>query len=296
MAPGLLLPWRHAQGMVVNTCVHYMWRARRMGDGVVFSSSAEAKQPRNAPKWVTKERRREFMEAVAAAKGFQVSEVHRWREVAVKDLEALGGGPMLRRRYNGSIYAALIDLFPEIEFNIRETRRKLPNRFWASPENRRHFMDDLARRHGVARMGDWKKVSTTDVAAMGGAGLLNRHKSFFALLQETYPEGYKGEEWEVFACRDHVPHGHWRSLPSVVEFVERASRELGLATAEDWYRVSVVQLSSVPGGAGLLTQMSLFQILSLARPKEVWDETRLASSGKKSTQRSLFLRLAAIFN
>ena len=236
------------------------------------------------------------MEAVAAAKGFLATDARKWRQVTVKDVDALGGGSMLRKRYNGSIFAALQDLFPEMEISMRETRRKLSHRYWTSEENRRAFMDELARCHGVVSMEDWRDVSTSDVKAMGGGPLLTRFKSFFSLLQNTYPEGYGGQPWELFSCRDRVPQGHWQSRNGIIDFVERASRELNLVSPEDWYRVSLAQLASVKGGPGLLRQMKLSDILTLARPREDWDEARLASSSKKSMQNSLFRQLSDIFH
>lgn len=265
------------------------------GWGVASYCAGTVQRQRNAPKWVDKERRRDFMEAVAAAKGFKASEAHRWQQVTIKDVDAMGGGAMLRKRYNGSVFAALQDLFPELEASMRETRRKLPHRFWVSADNRRSFMDSLAEKHGIACMEDWKSVRTTDVTALGGGPLLNRYRSFFALLQDIYPDGYGGQEWSLFACRDRVPQGHWQSRAGIVDFVERASRELNLVTAEDWYRVSFTQLTSVQGGAGLLRKMRLFDILTLAMPKEHWDEAKLASSCKKAVQRGLFRQLSSVF-
>jgi len=244
-----------------------------------------------APKgyWGQAENRRKFLEEVAA--GLGITTAQEWAAVTAKQLEKRGGGRLLRMF--SSPLAAAAAAFPEMDFSGVRPRRT-PKDAWTTREERRAFMDRVAAEFGVEAQEDWRKVRAEDVRKMGGASLLSRYPSMFALLEDTYGGDSEGEEaresWHPLLCRATVPRHYWGQEENVREFLERAKEALQISCKEDWYRVSHQQLRSLRGGT-MLSRFRLGEALRMAYPEETWDERSLQNSAKKSSQR--LLRLVA---
>lgn len=229
--------------------------------------------------WEEAENRRNFMERVAREEG--VSEAADWRKVTYKTVARYGGQALLKR-YGDSLAAALEDIFPEESITAVKVRERLPKSHWADKRHQREFLEGLARKLNVTTKEGWRNVTTAAVERFGGVGLLARHgRSLLSALEAVYPE----ESWPVTSVRSVVPSTHWESEENVREFMRSAERELRIASDDDWYRVSVAQLSAL-SGAGLLKRMSLLEALRIAFPEKQWSELEMARGGKK-TQRSL---------
>ena len=111
------------------------------------------------------------------------------------------------------------------------TKRKVPAGFMESAENRRKFMDGLAKKHGVENPFMWRKVTSKHLhAEPGGPSLLARYNSsLLSILSDVYPE----RKWSVVECLARPAAEYWDSLENRRLFFERAAERLGVERAED---------------------------------------------------------------
>lgn len=242
-----------------------------------------------APKghWGQRANRRAFLEEVG--RQLDVSTAEQWATVSSKDLERLGGATLLRMF--DSPLAAAADCFPELDFTGIQPRRT-PSATWESRASRKAFMDRVAERFGVKTQADWQRIRAEDIRSQGGAGLLSRFPSMFALLADTYGSKSDEEEgqesWHPLLCRSRVPRNYWAQEQNVRDFLEGAKAKLQVREKEDWYRISNKQICKL-GGATLLSRGRFVDALRAAYPEEEWDARELQNSAKKSSQRQLHL-------
>eukprot|EP01126_Amoeba_proteus_P039136 TRINITY_DN4111_c0_g2_i1.p1 TRINITY_DN4111_c0_g2~~TRINITY_DN4111_c0_g2_i1.p1 ORF type:complete len:658 (-),score=111.69 TRINITY_DN4111_c0_g2_i1:406-2217(-) len=84
----------------------------------------------------------------------------------------------------------------------------------------------------------------------------------------------------------------WKKPEQVRAFFESLHEQLHITSPNDWYRVSVIQISKL-GGRGLIKRFgNLFQALRSVYPQYDWDETKFSLRGKKSAQRWLRVRIS----
>lgn len=251
--------------------------------------------------WDSLQNRRAFMESVQTRLG--ITSMEQWKRVTNKQLLALGGGRLLNI-YAGSIYAALEDLFPEMEVGPA-CRGRTPKAYWDSKERRQELLLALAERCGVHETADWLRVTFDDFAAMGGRRLVGQ-RSVLSLVEEGVQltrqrsaghvsRRQLARERRAFLFRPSLPASFWQEKENVAAFVEHAAGELGLREAHDWYRVSVPQLLEVKGARSLLRAMPLLEALRIALPGERWEQSGLDSKLKKASQRHMLLSVQAIF-
>lgn len=245
--------------------------------------------------WSKPEKRRAFFENVASQ--FGVKRPSDWKNVTTTQVEDMGGSRLIRL-YNGSLYEALKDTFPDVDLNALSCRPTKPRGYWDVPENRRAFMDGIARDFGVKSPKDWKKVTTKQVAEKGGGSLLQRHNgSLLRTLREVYAgETYQGTpiKWDAFTCRPNLPPGHWSIAGNVKELLDRAKAKFKVNTTKDWYRVSQAQIRQLQGG-GLLRKMRFVDALRLAYPEEDFDVGEINKNVKKAAQRQMFMCSQRVF-
>ena len=231
------------------------------------------------------------MDGIAKALGIDAKDPQAWKTVHHKDVASRGGRGLLKR-YRGSLFEALRDIYPAFrELQLRDLRQEMPRNYWHDRSASRDFLDRAAHSLGVGSRADWQKVSSRQVQALpGGHSLLRRYNgSLYAALRDVY-----GEEWaaatgaeEIYGCRSRVPRNYWNEEEHIREFVERLRKECSVQSKEDWYRVSRRQFEELNGG-GLIQKYPLGKLLHIAYPKETWDVARLSSSlGKRSAQRLL---------
>ncbi len=90
------------------------------------------------------------------------------------------------------IASVLYNCFPELKLKRPERRKyaQFPG-YWKQLKHQRLFLDNLAKKLNIKDPKDWYFVSTRQVHALGGHGLLNYYKgSLIQALQANY-------------------HGHW---------------------------------------------------------------------------------------
>jgi hypothetical protein len=64
---------------------------------------------------------------------------------------------------------------------------KLPNSYWKSMENRRNFLDEIAKKLSINTPSDWGNVPIWRFYGLGGSSILNYYNgSLFKCLQSIY--------------------------------------------------------------------------------------------------------------
>jgi len=150
-------------------------------------------------------------------------------------------------------------------------------RKWDSADARREFVAELARRHGVEKSGDWKRVTRTDVAAAGGAGLLKRYgNSMFLMLKDCSSDS---EQLTAAAVRPRARKGHWSSWQNRRDFMEEVAAKLRVQSPADWARVRVSDVVAL-GGGGLLKRYG-DSVMSTVR--DLFPEQWQAEEGSEGT-------------
>jgi hypothetical protein len=171
------------------------------------------------------------------------------------------------------VHDALTACFPEINFgSAREARRHVTKGYWAKRENQRALLDGIARRMGVEKTEDWRRVRRKHIKEAGGARLLTLFNgSILGLLRAVYPE----EEWVEYECRPNVPAGYWSNPPVQRQFLEGFAKRHGIEREEDWAKVTHEAVAAA-GGGGLLREHggSLFNALVAALPERQWNMLR----------------------
>lgn len=71
---------------------------------------------------------------------------------------------------------------------LHQTKVRLPNSYWKLEENRKLFLDDIAKKLSIKKPSDWGKVTVQHFYDLGGSSLLNNYYngSLHACLQSVY--------------------------------------------------------------------------------------------------------------
>lgn len=196
------------------------------------------------------------MDSVAEKAGVQGPQ--QWRTVGTAMVKQLGGAGLLDR-YGGSVARLLEACYPEVEWKPWHLRKRFGKAHWTLPENRRAFLHQLAAEFSIERPEDWKRVSSEDIRARGGAPLLSRKgPTLCSHLSEAFP----GQEFDEVLCRPRISQQHWECPGARRRFMEALAGELGLEGPGGWAAVSRDVISS-RGGSGLLALYgnSVFRLL-----------------------------------
>lgn len=177
-----------------------------------------------------------------------------------------------------------------IDARLQLFKRSVPKGFWLEQKNRRHFLELVAAHFDVKSPEGWRRVRRRDVRRLGGEQLLALYPSFYAALEDTFPE----MEWNVLRCRAHVPLGYWDDEKHVRDFIKHLEVLYHLEKEEDWLRVSRDQVIAVDHGSTLLKRMPLKDALRVVYPDRNW-EGELKMSSKRAAQRWMHLQVAHLF-
>lgn len=245
--------------------------------------------------WDSRENRKEYVESLAKILG--VNEPKDWRHVTSKQVQELGGSRLLER-YNSSLAALLEDVYPELRKQPPHSfRAKAKQHHWASLEEQRRFLDQVAEKYHVRTADDWAKVGTKEICDMGGSGLLSRYSGIFACLRSVYGATYKGMPLTALGSTSRLPVNFWQEDENVRAFIRLAEERLAITEPSQWYRISSAQMAELRG-SGLRRSMPLIDALRIAHPTFPWDQEEFSGAKgrrKKSSQRSLLLQLENIF-
>lgn len=276
----------------------------RLGDsmaGALAAAFPRLRQPTAARRrrqvWSSRQRRRAFLEEVAATHGLDPRLAESWRRVQYAHV-AQAGGKGLLNRYHGSVFRMLQDTFPELHLSEAECRERVSRGHWEERENRLAFLRLLQRAHGVASSEDWRDVTTMQVRELpGGSGFLNHYRgSLFAAISDLVDgdDGPQGEAWEAMrAVRPMLPQGYWKDEDNVKAFLRYCEKALSIEKPEQWARVSRNQVVELGGGT-LLHRTSLRSVLERTYPTISWADLAMENGTKRASQRLLSVFVAQI--
>lgn len=125
-------------------------------------------------------------------------------------------------------------------------------------------MEELAALLNVKHAQDWRRVTSSDIRAHGGGGLLKRFSgSLFAMLQDAYPELALSEE----DCRKKRPHGFWDVEVNQLAFLRMLREDLDISHPQEWLRVRKADVLQRKGAGLLAKYSSLEDMLQALLPK-----------------------------
>src|SRR5689334_4332539 len=113
---------------------------------------------------------------------------------------------------------------------------------WKNKENHKKLFDWIKTQLGYKTMDDWYGVTQEDIYKMGGRTLVIQYYNGSppSALQKIYPE----HNWMLwrFKCR---PFRYWERLESseAVRMIEWLGDKLSIKHLDDWYRVSLANIS-----------------------------------------------------
>lgn len=218
--------------------------------------------------WKDKENCKRFMERFVRDMG--ITRPSHWKRVTISDVLEKGGRGLLSQ-YNNSLHSAIEDLMGPMDVDMSAWRPRMPRGYWEDAENRRNFMERVAREEGVREAKDWRRVTYMDIARHGGQAMLRRYgDSLAAALMNIFPE----EEITAERVRERLPKSHWEDKRNQRAFLEELASKLNVTTKEGWRGVTTAEVERF-GGVGLLARhgRSLLNALESVYPEEEWPVT-----------------------
>jgi len=170
-----------------------------------------------------------------------------WYKITQKQINDNGGCGLLKNYYNGSPYQFVKAMFPDYEW-IPWKFVMTVRGYWIDNTNHTKFAIWLGEKLGYKIMEDWYKITIQQINDNGGCGLLSRYYngSPSQFVKAMFPE-YEWIPWKF----DVTANGYWKDNTNHTKFVIWLGEKLGYKTMEDWYKITIQQISD-NGGCGLL--------------------------------------------
>lgn len=123
-------------------------------------------------------------------------------------------------------------------------------------ENRKSFLDDLAKKLNIKKPSDWGSITAQHVHELGGGTLISTYykESLFRCLQSVY----KGKiftaitqdiewkrDWFVFVPR--FPKTHWSIPENSRQFMDDVAISSNIRYQSDWRKVSLAVIRNRGG-------------------------------------------------
>jgi hypothetical protein len=132
-----------------------------------------------------------------------------------------------------SLSKALQTVFPDVDWKIWKFKQ-VSSGFWKDIQNQRKFFLDAQKELNIQSPEDWYKVTTSQIAKLGGSGLLYLRKNGYAYLQRT--SHYKASlskalatvfpkvDWKAWRF-GRSPRGFWDSTENRKRFLKHLTGE-----------------------------------------------------------------------
>ena len=214
-----------------------------------------------------------------------------WYNVSVEDIKDHGGVLLLKKLYKGSLYYALSSVFPDHSWLAWKFSR-VPFGFWDSLIHQKAFFDWLGKEFEFSTLSNWYQVTKEVIDNRGGNSLLSKYDGSPAkALRSIYPE----HEWIAWKFNQVSPQ-FWANKENHKKLFDQLEKELNIQRLEDWYRISLNQISKV-APITLFKKHGMSQLLLKNYPQHSWDLERFnpRKGASKSSQRVLTLTVQEIF-
>ena len=225
----------------------------------------------------------EIREGIAAAReALGVREALQWRSVARERL--LEVWPEASREalaHDGrTVLQIVASALPELSIGPLEPWKG------GTEREREAFMESVAQAVGVTSPGDWRRVTSAQLKALGCGPLLKEFGSARALVQATLAaQNVPMDSWEAAKCRPCEPLALWTRAENLRPFLTRVAQECDVREDCDWERVSREDIGNVHGGISFLRATTLARALAIVWPEKDW--SGVARPARKASQRAL---------
>jgi len=108
--------------------------------------------------WNSLENRRSFLDSVSYR--LQIKTQRDWKKIAYKEMKEWQIS-LLTQSYRNNIFSMLVDVYPEINWDILKCRSRIPQHFWKSLQNKKKFLNDLANSYNIRDKEDLEKIVNT---------------------------------------------------------------------------------------------------------------------------------------
>jgi hypothetical protein len=221
-------------------------------------------------------------------------ELKDWYNITVKQILEKGGKPLLEK-YGRSPSRVIISIYDQYAWNEYNFAKKT-QRYWHLMGNQRNFMDNLKTKLHFTTMEDWYNINKKDIIEAEGAGLLMKYGDSPAkLVQSVYSE-FNWEHSQFRIVRRGPNANYWSQKENRIEFVRQIAHQLQIQNFEDWYRITMQQISQVVPYVTVFRKFPLEKLLVEAYCNQQWDIAKLHfKHGNKSSQRWLYLMVQQLY-
>jgi hypothetical protein len=215
--------------------------------------------------WDDKDNQKDFLNHLGTQLGFKT--LNDWYNITAKKISKNRGARLLMRYGNHSPSKLLMSVYPSHAWG--QGRFNTARRYWKNKDNYRDFLDNLGKQLGFKRMDDWIHITMKQIVENGGSTILLRHgRSPFKLLKSVYSK----HNWNGFNfCK--VGRRYWEKKENQKLFMNEFSKQLGIESMDDWYKISQKQIID-HGGLGLLTHYgnSLSLLITSIYSNHKWNQ------------------------
>eukprot|EP00026_Physarum_polycephalum_P002151 Phypoly_transcript_02156.p1 GENE.Phypoly_transcript_02156~~Phypoly_transcript_02156.p1 ORF type:complete len:735 (+),score=101.72 Phypoly_transcript_02156:694-2898(+) len=201
----------------------------------------------NLPLWNKPSRRRKFFENFAKENNFDPLNAHVWYQQSARRMKVVKGASRVLEYHGHSISKALMDLFPEVEWD----KSKFWTSPWSSSGQRRNFFEKFAKSHGFDPLAPANWYSDTTRKQLGELKDLHkvlRHHSHSLpkALADLFPQ-IRFEESKF----KKIGHALWENAENRRKLLEEYAKVNGFdpLKAENWLlhsRKSLLSFKGVP--------------------------------------------------
>jgi hypothetical protein len=123
---------------------------------------------------------------------------------------------------------------------------------WLLSINRKEFLDYLGFELGYQTLEKFYCIPKKKIREYGGAALLDNlyQGSLVELLQDVYCY----HTWFPWNFVQNVQNGYWSNTKNQRDFMDQLGQELNYKHMDDWYNITIKQISEKKGGITLLTK------------------------------------------
>eukprot|EP00026_Physarum_polycephalum_P003700 Phypoly_transcript_03714.p1 GENE.Phypoly_transcript_03714~~Phypoly_transcript_03714.p1 ORF type:complete len:765 (+),score=114.78 Phypoly_transcript_03714:31-2325(+) len=218
---------------------------RKPSEQKIWKPPAPKNQPINPAEF------RKHFDEFAKKLGFEPLVAENWYPLIRTDYFNYHNIKEIITRTGGSHIGTLMQLYPEIPFNIQKFKW-VPRNYWASAENRKKFFDDLATsmKFDPLHVSNWYSLKYSDIEKIkGGFDVLTYHKSYASALVDLYPS----LPWDK--SKLHFPSDkHWTSKENQKQFFDNIALEMKFdpGIPSNWRQVPIWKIRDKQGGASIL--------------------------------------------
>lgn len=214
--------------------------------------------------WNIVENRKRLFDELTTESSFESREDY--YQLTLNKIDAKAGRGLMRFVYNGSIYKAMMDVYPDHKWLIWKFEQKLPVGFWETHSHQVQYMDWLGDQLGIKTKEDWYDKKWEQLTSHGNRLLDKYNNSPSVLLKAVYPE----HDWQIEKFR-RTPLGYWEMIESHLRFIGKITKEMNIQRMEDWYQVTNQDVKG-RGGQRLLHYYdgSIINVLKKVFPEHTW--------------------------